>query len=455
VWLGLTFGCAQCHDHKFDPIPQRDYYRFYAFFNSVAEVALDGRKGNAEPVLVLDPEGHERLSALRRRMAGANEEAELRELRRQEAEILEKLPTTMVMRDAARPRETRVLERGEYNRPGESVQPGTPGCLPPLAADLPRNRLGLARWLVSPGHPLTGRVAVNRFWQMLFGTGLVASAEDFGTQGEWPSHPELLDWLAVEFAEQGWDVKRLIRLLVTSATYRQTSDAPRSQVAKDPENRLLARGPRFRLPAEAIRDGALAAAGLLRERVGGPSVFPYQPAGVWEAVASQEKGYTAQTYVQSRGEGLYRRSLYTFWKRLAPPPALTAFDAPSREICVVRRPRTNTPLQALVLLNDPTFVEAARALAERALRASSADGERLAAAFRRVTGRRPAAEERQVLEQLLAEQRRLFGGDPGGAARLLAVGESSRDASLDAVEHAAWTMVAGAILNLDEAVTKR
>jgi hypothetical protein len=413
VWLGLSFACAQCHDHKFDPIPQTDYYRLYAFFNTIAEKPIDGSKGNAAPVLPL--------------ASGS----------------------VMVMQEMEQPRATHLLKRGEYDQKGPPVEAGTPGCLPPMPSDAPRNRLGLARWLVDPKHPLTARVAVNRLWQLVFGTGLVASSDDFGAQGEPPSHPELLDWLATDFVEHGWDVKRTLRLLVTSATYRQSAAVTPEKLSRDPENRLLARGPRFRLAAELIRDQALAVSGLLVEKIGGPSVKPYQPAGVWEAVASQEaKKYTAQIYVQDAGDALWRRSLYTFWKRLAPPPALAALDAPSREACVVRRAVTNTPLQALVLLNDPTFVEAARALAAR----SMGEADPAAAMFRRATGRTASSPELAVLRALFERQRSTFTRD--AAARLLAVGESPLDPSLDAVELAAWTLVASAILNLDEVLTR-
>ncbi len=458
VWMGLTVGCAQCHDHKFDPVTQKEYYGLYAFFNTVAETALDGRKGNAEPLLVIDPAQDARLRHVRRRIAElqkAGKAAEAKELEKEELEVLRKSPNVMVMGEAARPRETRLLKRGEYNQPGEKVEPGTPACLPPPAADLPRNRLGLAKWLADPRNPLTARVTVNRLWQMLFGTGLVATADDFGTQGEYPSHPELLDWLALEFVDGGSDVKATLRLIATSAAYRQASRAPEALVRLDPQNRLLARGPRFRLPAEMIRDGALAAGGLLVERIGGPGVFPYQPAGVWESVATQEiDKYTAQVYRQDRGDGLHRRSLYTFWKRLAPPPAMAALDAPSREVCVVRRQRTNTPLQALVLMNDPTFVEAARALAELAMKEAATPADRIALGFRRALGRRPSTAEAAVLEGLHRAEKARFEADRAGALRLLSVGDRPRDVALDAADFAAWTMVMHAILNLDEAITR-
>ena len=430
VWLGLTMACAQCHDHKFDPVTQVDYYRLYAFFNTIAEKPLDGEKGNAVPLILLNEDGDVKLDL------GKKDDKRMKEL-------LAHTPNSMVMQEMAKPRTTFLLARGEYDQPRQKVEPGTPGSLPPMASDLPRNRLGLARWLVDPAQPLTARVQVNRLWQMLFGTGIVETSDDFGAQGEGPSHPELLDHLAVEFVESGWDVKALLRRLATSATYRQSSKVPPDVLARDPRNRLLARGPRFRLPAELIRDGALAAGGLLKERIGGPSVFPYQPPGVWEAVSSgRPQEYTAQVYRQDRGDNLYRRSLYTFWKRLAPPPGLAAFDAPSREACVVRRQRTNTPLQALVTLNDPTYVEAARALATRALREAT-DADRIVRAFRGALARRPSEAELSILLSLLRDQRELFAKDAASAGRLAG-----------SVELAAWTMVAGAILNLDETLTK-
>ena len=276
------------------------------------------------------------------------------------------IPTTMVMAELEKPRETAILGRGDYRNRGEVVQPGVPAILPPLPKNAPLNRLTLARWLVSPANPLTARVVMNRYWQMYFGTGIVKTVEDFGSQGEAPSNRQLLDWLATEFVQRGWDIRAMQRLIVTSAAYRQDSRATPELLERDPENRLIARGPRFRLPAEMIRDNALAASGLLRERVGGPSVFPYQPKGLWTDIAFGD-GFSAQSYTQSHGDDLYRRSMYTFWKRTSSPPALVTFDAPDREKCTARRLPTNTPLQALVLLNDPTYVEAARALAQRAM----------------------------------------------------------------------------------------
>jgi hypothetical protein len=329
-----------------------------------------------------------------------------------------------------------------------------PSVLPPLPKDAPPNRLALAEWLVNPNHPLTSRVAVNRFWQMYFGTGIVKTAQDFGSQGDPPSHPELLDWLATEFIGRGWDVKAMQRLIVTSATYRQSSQAPTELIEKDPENRLLARGPRFRLPAEMVRDNALYVSGLLKERVGGPSVSPYQPPGLWEEVSFGD-GFSAQTFVQSHGDDLYRRSMYTFWKRTSPPPSLITFDAPDREKCVARRSVTNTPLQALVLLNDPTYLEAARSLAERVLKEAPRDpARRVDLAFRLATARTPNKDESGLLRTLAAKEVAEYKAHPDQARELLAAGESKPDPKLPADELAAWTTVASTILNLDETVTK-
>jgi len=364
--------------------------------------------------------------------------------------------STMVMAVADKPRETRILHRGDYAQPTEVVTPGTPAFLPPLPPGAAEDRLGLAQWVVMPGHPLTARVAVNRFWRLLFGTGLVATPADFGTQGEFPSHPELLDWLALDFVASGWDVKRLLTLLVTSETYRQSAAASAEQLERDPRNRLLARGPRFRLGAELIRDHALRVSGLLVPRVGGPSVNPYLPYDLWREVSHYgSTPATAQVFVQDRGEKLYRRSLYTYWKRTAPPPSLAAFDAPNREVCTIERGATTTPLQALVLLNDVQFVEASRAFAERALRhAEPGDDARLRWLFAEGVSRPPAAAELAVLRGTLARERARYARDPAAAADFLSAGESPRDARLAAPEHAAWAQVATLVLNLSEAITR-
>jgi hypothetical protein len=364
------------------------------------------------------------------------------------------VPSSMVMEEMEKPRDTFILARGDYRNHTEKVTPGVPAMLPQLPKDLPANRLGLAKWLVSPENPLTARVAVNRYWQKYFGYGIVKTAEDFGSQGEAPVNPELLDWLATEFIRSGWDIRAMQRLIVTSAAYRQDSRVTPELLERDPENRLLARGPRFRLPAEIVRDNALSVSGLLDDRLGGPSVFPYQPKGLWEEMAYGDV-YSAQTYVQSHGKDLYRRSMYTFWKRTVPPASLSTFDAPDREKCTARRTLTNTPLQALVLMNDPTYIEAARALAERMLEKGGKDtGSRLTFGFRLATLRKPDANEIRVLKDFERQELAHYRQDKDAAAKLLHVGESPADPKLDTGELAAWTTVASMILNLDETITK-
>ncbi|HTI51649.1 MAG TPA: DUF1549 and DUF1553 domain-containing protein, partial [Planctomycetaceae bacterium] len=362
------------------------------------------------------------------------------------------IPTALVMQELPEPRKTHILIRGAYDRKGEEVAATTPGVLPAMPAELPRNRLGLARWLVDPRNPLPARVTVNRCWQSLFGTGLVRTAEDFGIRGEPPSHPELLDWLASEFVCSGWDVKAMLRLIVTSATYRQNSRTNPALRQRDPENRLLARGPRFRLQAEFLRDQALFASGLLVERVGGPSVKPYHPPGLYEQVVA---GSSSGTYVAGSGEDLHRRSLYTYWKRSVPNPAMLIFDVPFRETCAVRRSRTNTPMQSLNLLNDPTYVEAARLLAERMLReGGDSPASRIEHGFRLLLAREPRADELAILTAAFERAAREFRDDTAGAAGLLAVGTVQTDSRLDAAQLAALTTVASILLNLDETVTK-
>tara|TARA_Y100001933_G_scaffold36256_2_gene31287 strand:+ start:257 stop:2803 length:2547 start_codon:yes stop_codon:yes gene_type:complete len=526
IFMGLTLKCARCHDHKFDPLSQKDYYRFFAFFNSVPERGIDGATGNAVPLMrfpsreqrrelvALNAALTSRQQALetyrkkssekatawankrRAKLAGAVESdsepnplyqllqldaAERTDAQRQdliraflsqdktfqelksavnkaerEREKFEnKISSTMVMRDSEEMRSTYLLNRGMYDQPGEQVTAGVPAIFPPLPKNALGNRLSLARWLVSDRHPLTARVTVNRFWQSIFGNGIVKTSENFGSQGSLPSHAALLDWLAARFIRSGWDVKDLMRLLVTSATYRQSSRITEESFQRDPENRLLARGPRVRLQAEMIRDASLAASGLLVRTVGGASVRPYQPAGLWEEVAFGIKTYGAQKYEQDHGDALYRRSMYTFWKRSCPPPSLVTFDAPDRETCSVRRERTNTPLQALVLLNDPTYVETARGLAERTMHeGGKSNNERVTYAFRIVTGRRPTAAESAILLDEFNQRCTAFKTDAEIAAKLLSVGESQADSNLPIEELAAWTMVARLLLNLDEAITK-
>ncbi|MEO5739781.1 MAG: DUF1553 domain-containing protein, partial [Vicinamibacterales bacterium] len=368
--------------------------------------------------------------------------------RRKREQFVEGLPTVMVMQERDTPRDTFLLLRGAYDKPGDKVTPGVPAILPSLPHGSPNNRLGFARWLVDPGNPLTARVAVNRFWQMYFGTGLVKTVEDFGSQGEWPSHPELLDWLATEFVRTGWDIKAMQKLIVMSATYRQSSKATPELLQKDPENRLLARAPRLRLSAGVIRDQALAVSGLLVEQLGGPSVKPYQPAGLWKELSGQE-------YVQDKGDQLYRRSLYTFWKRSSPPPSLMNFDAAGREACVVRETRTNTPLQALDLMNDVTYLEASRKLAERVMkeRRTSAD-DRIALVFRLSTARPPTPRETALLRAALSSYLDDYKANPDAARTYLSQGESPRDEELDVSELAAYSTLASLVLNLDETITR-
>jgi hypothetical protein len=364
-------------------------------------------------------------------------------------------PTVMVMQEMATPRETHILVRGAYDVPGEKVEPGVPEeLLGAWPAGAPKNRLGLAQWLTKPNNPLTSRVVVNRFWQQLFGTGIVKTSDNFGMQGEWPSHPELLDWLACEFVDSGWNVKALMKRMVLSATYRQDSSASPELIERDPENRLLARGPRFRLPAEVIRDQALQISGLLKPHVGGPSVYPYQPADLYKGIVVAAN-YPGTKYVESKGDDLYRRSLYTFWKRTVPHPTMNVFDAPDREVCIVKRNITNTPLQALTLLNDPIFVEAARKLAERSIKEGGAAPQaRLAFAFRLATGRAPGESEMDILQKSLNRMLAAYAADESGARSLIAIGSSTSDPSIPASELAAYTAVANIILNMDEVITK-
>jgi len=373
----------------------------------------------------------------------AEASAARKEAEAERKKLLAAIPTVMVMQERPERRDTFILKRGAYDVPGEKVEPHSPAALPPFRPEWPANRLGLARWLVDRNNPLTARVTVNRLWQTLWGTGLVKSVEDFGSQGEWPLHPELLDWLAVEFMDSGWDVKHIMKTMVMSAAYRQSSKITPQLLEKDPENRLFARGARFRLPAEMLRDQALAVSGLLVEKFGGPSVKPYQPPGLWQELFGG-RGYQADT-----GEGLYRRSLYTYWRRTVAPPAMMNFDSPSREVCVVREGRTNTPLQALNLMNDTVYLEASRKLAERLAREGMDAGARV------VLGRGARSGERAVLEGALAKFREQYRSHPEAAAKYVSHGASPRDPAIDVVELAAWTGVANLLLNMDEAVTRQ
>jgi len=504
VWLGQTFNCTRCHNHKFDPFTQRDFYALKAFFHNVSERGI-GNYGahtrvNAPPFLRLStPEQEHALADLQAQVDAATKaltelreaakkktaatapaaettapaapqpadqpadpikqaEAELEKLKKAASDLEISIPTALVMEELPAPRKTFILNRGDYTSLGEEVTATTPAILPAMPVELPKNRLGLARWLVAAENPLTARVTVNRFWQSFFGTGLVATTEDFGSQGAPPSHPELLDWLAVEFRESGWDMQRLVRLVVTSAAYRQQSVIPAGLEQRDPQNRLLARGPRFRLQAEFVRDQALAACGLLQPRVGGASVKPYHPPGLYEQVVTQRDNPKA-TYEQGSGADLHRRSLYTYWKRSVPHPALLAFDAPFRETCTVKRSRTNTPMQALALMNDPTFVEAARFLAARMIREGGDDAAgRITHGFWLVLSRPPTTEELDLLTKALTRFLTEYAAAPSDATALLEVGDAPVDASFQATagarDLAAYTLLASILLCRDEAVMR-
>ena len=376
---------------------------------------------------------------------------EIQKLRNEENELVSQVRQIMVLEESKEPRPTHILKRGAYDAPGETVTEDTPSSILPFPKEFPRNRLGLAKWLTDDRNPLPSRVAVNRFWSLFFGRGIVLSLEDFGGQGQLPSHPELLDWLARDFMDHGWNVKALCKQIILSATYRQ-STIPRNPklMSDDPDNVLLARGPRYRLPAEQVRDNVLAASELLVATVGGPSVKPYQPVGLWE-----ESG-TGKTYTQSKGEGLYRRSMYTFWRRTSPPPSMVAFDAPGREVCTARREQTATPLQALVVMNDPQFIEAARVLAEKLIKESNSTVEtRIQTAFRRLTSRLPSEREREILIKLYADQKQHFESAPEDAKLFLTVGDAPRDETLNQADHAALAVTIQAIMSFDECVIKR
>ncbi|MGA7410121.1 MAG: DUF1553 domain-containing protein, partial [Bryobacteraceae bacterium] len=374
---------------------------------------------------------------------------ELTSLQQQREKFYDAIPTVMVMVDSTKPRDTFLLKRGAYDAPGEPVTPGVPEILPQPQPDWPKSRLGLARWLVDASNPLTARVTVNRYWQSYFGFGIVKTVDDFGSQGEWPVHPELLDWLATEFVENGWNVKAIQKLIVTSATYRQVAKVTPELLEKDPDNRLLARGPRVRLGPEVIRDQALEASGLLTEKLGGPSVKPYQPPGLWQELAD------GTGYIQDKGPDLYRRSLYTYWKRTVAPPFMTNFDSPNREVCTVYENHTNTPLQALDLMNDIAFLEASRKLAERlVVEGGSTPDQRIDYGFRLLLARRAKPAEQKILQQTLAGFESNYRQNPKAAEQYLSYGESPRMTNLDPVELAAYTGVASLLLNLDETITK-
>lgn len=485
-WLGLTIACAQCHDHKYDPITQKDYYSLLAAFNNVSESGVAGRQSSrirVSPPFIEVPTREQKatLTSLENVVNGLRtalaEKRKLWEQRVQPDETTQRqfeekvepvlaslvkaaekelndfradeIPKVMIMADD-RPRDTHILDRGEYLKPKEKVAFATPAFLPPLPKDAPRNRLGLAQWLIDPAHPLTARVAVNRAWQTFFGTGLVTTSEDFGVQSEVPLHRDLLDWLAVEFRESGWNLKQLHRLIVTSQTYMQSSKVNQDHRNLDPENKYLSRFPRVRLHAMILRDVALAASGLLDRRIGGRPVYPYQPEGIWETLAiTKERDFT---YPKSQGNDLYRRSLYTFWRRTVGPANM--FDASTRQVCKVKTSVTNTPLHALTILNDPTWNEAARILAEHTLQKSTNDHDRFTVIYRSILSRVPTNREVDILRNVLEKQRTHFRNDPTAAKAFLATGERPANPKLDPVDVAAWGQVCLAIFNLDEALTR-
>ena len=378
----------------------------------------------------------------------------INELESEQSAIRARSPVTHIQTESDKgPAMAHILKRGEYDNKGEQVLASPIAALHPMPEGSPPNRLGLAHWLLDPSNPLTPRVTVNRFWQEIFGKGLVTTTEDFGVMGALPSHPELLDWLAIEFREKGWDVKQLFKLILSSATYRQAAVNSPQKMALDRDNFFLSRGPRYRMDAEMIRDSALSVSGLLSSKMYGPSVKPYQPTDIWNIVGLP--GGDTRNYVQSKGDDLYRRAVYTFWKRMAPPPNLEAFNAPSREVCTVRRERTNTPLQALVTLNDPQFVEAARVLAQTTLlRTHDGADEVLSTLVKRVLGRPPSDEEKTILLRDYHAYLKHYKNHRSDAEELIRIGETPAEKSLDTANYAAWTIIGNQVLNLDEALNK-
>ncbi len=455
VWMGITFNCCQCHNHKFDPFTTKEYYQIYAFLNNTS----DGGRSTAPEISVPTQEETNRKNAIHRKMIAQSltllanppwNQAILLQNSIQRIQSLNKLlggikpATTMVMQELARPRPTHIQIRGNFKNLGDLVEPATPKRLHPLVVRGRRlpNRTDLAHWLVTPANPLVGRVTMNRLWARLFGKGIVETSEDFGTQGEWPTHPELLDYLAVDFAEQGWSFKKILKSILSSATYRQIAIASPQALAKDPYNILFSRGPRFRLDAETIRDNALAISGLLHRKIGGPSVFPYQPEGVWA------NPYSGDRWTLSDQGDQYRRGIYTFWRRTAPYATFLAFDAPSREVLCERRTRSNTPLQALATLNDHAFFECAQSLARIMLAEPGSTEDRLQIGFTRSVARSPTKSELQVLLHLLQETRARYEKNPA-AARKLCTAPTEHP-----VELASWIIIANVLLNMDETLTK-
>jgi hypothetical protein len=436
--LGLTVECAQCHDHKYDPISQEDYYRMFAFFNNSKELGFEGDISQTKPaknpiMTISDQEAKTLLSFINR------------------PDTSKLMVSVLGDLDTLRP--THILNRGVYDAPGRVV---TASALPSVmrfdTTKLPQNRLGLAKWTTSKSNPLTARVFVNQIWQEFFGRGIVKSTGDFGMQGDLPTHPALLDWLAVDFMNHGWDIKRLVRQIVNSATYRQSARITNEKLKADPDNIYLSHGPRYRLPAELVRDMVLATSGLLNPKIGGPSVKPYQPKGLWEA-ATSGRG-TLRTYKQDQGDALYRRGMYTFIKLTVPPPSMIIFDASNRDHCEIKRSKTNTPLQALVMLNDPTVLEASRVLAERTVVKSSDVDANIKASFQRIVCRAPTQKEVKLLTDYYHSEASMFAKDQKHASKVLNVGEYPHEPKVNEVQAAALMRVINMLYNMEETITK-
>ena len=449
MFLGLTLNCSRCHNHKYDPIEQREFYELFAFFNNIAEAGLGPNNGNSPPFIAVPATWPHLTTA--QTIFIVPDPVKIQVVQTSVPRPQSGSPkTVMVLHELENPRDTYLLNRGQYDQPqkSEKLTPAIPQAIGGWDPQWPRNRLGLAQWLTSADHPLTARVTINRIWQHFFGTGIVKTSENFGVQGEYPSHPQLLDWLATEFVAQNWNVKAMHRLIVTSDTYRQSSAASAELEQQDPENKLLARGPRKRLSPYAIRDAALFNSGLLVEDVGGPSVKPYMPPQIWRSISNA-------AYQQDQGAKIYRRSMYTYWRRTVPPPTMMAFNASSRETCIVRNDQTNTPLQALTMMNNITFVETARLLAQRELANTSVTAAtRVVSGFQRITSRKPTASEFNVLmsdhDAYIAD----FEADLDSAKKLLSIGASPYNQDYDISELAALTLIMNTILNLDEAITQ-
>lgn len=438
AFIGATLECAHCHDHKYDPFSQKEYYQMYAFFNNVKEVGIESTVGGPE-TFAKNP---------KMEISNADVKSILKFVNKQDTSKL----IVSVMGDQEKPRTTYILNRGVYDQHGDSVVAGTPKSILGFDNNYPKNRLGLTKWLFDKRNPLTSRVFVNQMWQEFFGRGIVKTASDFGMQGELPTHPQLLDWLSVDFMNHGWDMKRLVKQIVMSATYRQSSSISPEKLKADPENIYLSRAPRFRIQAEFVKDLVLSSSGLLVRKVGGPSVKAYQPDGLWEASTSG-RGLLA-SYKQDHGESLYRRGLYAFIKRTLPPPSMILFDASNRDQCEVKRSKTNTPLQALVMMNDPTVLEASRVLATKLITESGSDDDKIAKAFRLIVCRKASDKELSILKDYYKDQLQTYSKQQQSASKLLSVGEYPMSPNINKTSAAALMQVITTIYNLEETITK-